>query len=298
MTGSAPDTGCHWQEDDWLVASMAGVWRGRPGVGWQLLGPYEYAFNCLLRLPGRIIAGSDTGLWQADAGVHVWRQLHDEILTMVQDVALTGGAADEPGWLAASGYGVHTAQPAAHGALRWRNHSAGLPTTDARFALRLLALDDGGWAVATEDGLWLTDATASTWLRTSIAATAVRALHRGPNGMWAGTDAGDLWRSADGRQWQRVAAAPAGAALLALSELVDGRLLAGTTTGVAIGDGAGQWQECGPSLTVTSVAGDPTEVGVWALGATPGGLWWTQDGGRHWTHAAEVPAAVREIDTP
>lgn len=290
-TVAAPE--CEDSTGDWLAATPRGLWRGWPGERWQPLGGYEVHCNCILRQSDAIVIGGDGGLWQARRGERLWRQLHDEVLTMVQDVAPAPG---DPGLLAATAYGVHTARRGEHGALRWQGRGEGLPTLGARFALVLQALDDAGqaWLVGTEDGLWRTDAGGGRWARTPVDGP-VRALARGRGGLWAGTDAGGLWRSDDGARWRRSGASPGDRPLLSLAELSDGSLLAGTTHGVARGDG-GAWESSGPPLAAVAVAAAPD--GTWVFGACPGGLWWTRDGGRRWTQALEIAACVKDVAAP
>ena len=60
------------------------------------------------------------------------------------------------------------------------------------------------------------------------------------------------------------------------------RILAGTLRGVCVGDGSSAWQRLGPRLLVSAIAAHPSAEGPWLAGATPGGLWRSDDGGRRW----------------
>jgi hypothetical protein len=107
-----------------------------------------------------------------------------------------------------------------------------------------------------------------------------------------------LWHSDDGDGWSELVGAGPGEPLLALAELPEGGLLAGTTTGAVRGDGSGSWERLGPPTAVISLAVSREQQGLWAFGASPGGLWWTDDGGARWTQVIEVPGGVGSVLAP
>ena len=62
----------------------------------------------------------------------------------------------------------------------------------------------------------------------------------------------------------------------------DGRIIAGSGTGVLVGDGVGKWTRCGPSMLTASIAAHPKNEAQWLAGSAPGGLWNTDDAGSTW----------------
>lgn len=281
---------------DWLVATGRGLFWGRPGGAWRGGGADSHSLNCLLRTGAGVVAGSDGGLWWVVPGERRWRQLHDELVTIVQAVALPGEQLLD--LVAATGYGVHRPRMMEAGALRWANRSESFLSPNRRFSTALHALSAQRWLVGTEAGLLLADQDGSHWQETPVAGAAVRALlpDAGGTGMiWAGTDAGEIWRSEDGVDWTLHGRTPGHAAVLRLVA-VDGRLVAGTSDGVLV-DGPDAWRRTGPPFPVAAVAVDPTDPQLLVAGAAPGGLWWSR-GADQWHQAADVPGTVRDLVPP
>ena len=305
--GSAPDNEsdeCHrlvteWDGDDWLAATQSGLWLGRPGGTWRGSGPYEHALNSLTSFADGIVAGADGGLWLIARGEPRWRQLHDEVLTLVEAVSMTSDELQS--LVVATGYGVHLPAVAEHDVLRWSNCSEALSAPSARFSTALHLLDSETWLVGTETGLFVCTEHGRRWSATSIAQVAVRALLSTDEGVWAGTDDGDIWFAADGLAWQHHAClAPTESAatesVLSLATNHHGVLLAGTTGGIVVSDGNG-WRSTGPTLPMAAVAVDGRTPSTWVAGAAPGGLWWTEDGDA-WQQAAEAPKTIRHLLSP
>jgi len=267
--------------------------RGRPGSTWELAGPYPFAATCIRRGAGRLVVGTDGGLWEARPD-DLWRKLHDEILTVVQDAALTEG---EPGLVAASIYGVHVASLDELGVCRWRNCSEGLaPNARACAAILVDAADPLRWLAGTESGLIATADGGERWEETVIRDTPVRALLQCGGRCWAGTDGRGIWVSDDGDRWRPATAI--GSPVFCLAGTADGLLLAGTDRGVQVGDGRSAWQPTGPSLWTTALGADPVETGVWLSGASLGGMWWTLDGGAAWHQVADIDGSTRAVCAP
>ena len=281
-----------WEPTDWLVATQHGLWLGTPGGRWVSSGPYEHALNTLLRRPDGLVAAADGGLWAVSRGEPRWRQLHDELLTVVQDVQMTGPA--DGGLVAATGYGVHVPHAIEHGALRWSSRSDSLSGPSARFSTCLLLLDADTWLVGTEAGLLRVEQGGGRWSETPVVGIGVRALLQVEADVWVGTDSGDLWKFSDDR-WTHHSRIRGGRSVLCLAISSDGRLIAGTTQGLAILHDE-QWRSTGPRLPIKTIALDPGSA-TWVVGASPGGLWWTMDGDR-WQQVAEVPKGVGHILTP
>jgi hypothetical protein len=65
--------------DDWLIAAN-GIYRGKPGDTWTLLGDYRFTVNQILREPdGSLTVAAANGLWQVpEDRSAMWVQLHDE----------------------------------------------------------------------------------------------------------------------------------------------------------------------------------------------------------------------------
>lgn len=282
-----------WGAEDWLVATQSGIWMGRPGEGWSASGPYEHSLNCLTRHAGGLVAGADGGLWFVAPGDLRWRQLHDEILTVVEAVVSTGDEMTD--LVAATGYGVHLPQADAHQALRWKNHSSALTSPSVRFSTALHSLDPQTWLVGTEAGLFVAHERGDHWAPTAVSGTAVRALLSTDAGLLAGTDAGDIWQSANGRDWTHHSRIDRAPGILSLADGKNGCLLAGSTRGVIVFDGA--WHATGPVLPMAAIAMDDRWPSTWVAGAAPGGLWWTTDGD-NWQQVANTPKAIRHLLPP
>jgi len=73
-----------------------------------------------------------------------------------------------------------------------------------------------------------------------------------------------------------------------------GEILAGTAVGLVVGKADGSWRRVGPRLRVTAAA---ALHGMWVIGASPGGVWYSTDGGTSWTCAPGF-VTVRSILPP
>ncbi|MBT4096434.1 MAG: hypothetical protein HOM68_07980 [Gemmatimonadetes bacterium] len=288
-----------WDNGDWLAATQSGLWLGRPGAMWRGSGPYEHSLNSLTRFADGIVAGADGGLWLITRGGPRWRQLHDEVLTLVEAVSMTSDELQS--LVVATGYGVHLPTVTEQDVLCWSNCSEALSAPSARYSTALHLLDSETWLVGTETGLFVCAEHGHRWSATSIAQVAVRALLSTDEGVWAGTDNGDIWFAADGLAWQhhsRLATAESALneSVLALATNHHGTLLAGTTGGIVVSDGD-RWRSTGPTLPMAAVAVDTRSPSTWVAGASPGGLWWTEDGDA-WQQAAEAPKSIRHLLPP
>lgn len=282
-------------EKMWLAGSSHGLFCSRDGVAWEQAGAYAYRIPSIVRAGGRVCAGSGNGLWEVRKAPAPWVQLHDETLTEVLDLAFVPG---DPGVVAASAYGVALGVREDAGVVRWRWKSDRLAVNE-RYA-NAIAVDPehpGRWLVGTEAGVLVAEADGARWTHTGLAGCPVRALCRAMDAWWAGTDGRGIWRSPDGLSWRRGGRGLDDGTVFALCE-TRGRLLAGTLSGVAVGDGQGRWQAVGPRALVAAVAAHPEEPDRWAAGAVPGGLWTTEDGGRSWRHAPQVPPSVEAVLAP
>jgi len=89
--------------------------------------------------------------------------------------------------------------------------------------------------------------------------------------------------------------------VFSLAAAGDGAILAGTSRGIAVGDGEGPWRLCGPRVLVSALAVGPSGTGgggeAWLAGASPGGLWYSASRGEEW---ASIPghAYVRALAGP
>ncbi len=125
------------------------------------------------------------------------------------------------------------------------------------------------------------DEAARVWHRSDLSGRPCRALLGAFDQLWAGTDEGGIWCSADGFSWQRAGTGLEDGTVFALAATAD-RILAGTLGGICSGDGTGAWQRTGPRLLVSAIAAHPESAGPWLAGATPGGLWRSDDAGQRW----------------
>ena len=296
--------------DHWLIGSK-GVYHGTIGGSWTRIGAQEYGISSLIRQPDRLVAGASwgSGLWEWSIGTDQadptnqagqsdqtdrWKQLHDETVTEVMAIAPIAGT---PGVVAGSPYGIATGQYDAAGAVRWTHHSDALRVNE-RFTNAILVHPDDltTWLVGTEGGVLIADDSGAAWRRTSLSGTAVRALAFMHGQFWAGTDDRGIWRSEDGARWDSVGHTPDGGAVFELT-LAGNDLLAATEHGVAVGDGSGHWVRTGPRHLCAAVRCHPVSTSTWLAGATPGGLWYTEDGGNAWQHVPGF-ANVRAILPP
>lgn len=277
----------------WIIGSK-GVYHGTIGGSWTRIGAQEYGISSLIREPGRLVAGASwgSGLWEwpndADQADQTdrWKQLHDETLTEVMAIAPIEGS---PGVVAGSPYGIATGRYDDLGAVRWTHHSDALRVNE-RFTNAILVHPDKPttWLIGTEGGVLIADDSGAAWRRTSISGTAVRALAFIHGQFWAGTDDRGIWRSEDGERWDSAGHAADGGAVFDLMP-AGGDLVAATEHGVAIGDGSGHWARVGPRHLCAAVRCHPGSTSTWLAGATPGGLWFTEDGGHTWQ---QIPGFV------
>lgn len=270
----------------WFIGSK-GVYRGTIGGSWTRIGAQEYGISSLIREPDRLLAGASwgSGLWEWPSGADQasqtdrWKQLHDETLTEVMAIASIAGT---PGVVAGSPYGIATGRMDSAGAVRWTHHSDALRVNE-RFTNALLVHPetDTTWLVGTEDGVLVAEDSGAAWTRTTLSGTAVRALAFVRGAFWAGTDDRGIWRSEDGIRWDSAGHTPDGGAVFSLTETGES-LLAATEHGVAVGDGSGHWVRTGPRHLCAAVRCHPESPSLWLAGATPGGLWYTEDAGATW----------------
>ena len=133
-------------------------------------------------------------------------------------------------------------------------------------------------------------------LRTDLTGRPCRALLHAFDHLWAGTDDGGVWRSADGFSWRRVGTGLESGTVFALSANAY-RILAGTLHGICVGVGDGAWQRLGPRMLVSALAAHPEPAWPWLAGATPAGLWRTDDAGERWRQIGDFDT-VRVIMAP
>ncbi|MDD9999186.1 MAG: hypothetical protein OXQ89_15725 [Rhodospirillaceae bacterium] len=282
--------------DHWLIGSK-GVYHGTIGGSWTRIGAQEYGISSLIREPDRLVAGASwgSGLWewpndadQADQTDQVgrWKQLHDETLTEIMAIAAIEGS---PGVIAGSPYGIATGRYDDLGAVRWTHHSDALRVNE-RFTNAILVHPEEPtmWLIGTEGGVLIADDSGAAWRRTSISGTAVRALACIHGQFWAGTDDRGIWCSKDGERWDSTGHTADGGAVFELMRAGDD-IVAATEHGVAIGDGSGHWVRTGPRHLCAAVRCHPGSTSTWLAGATPGGLWYTEDGGHAWQ---QIPSFV------
>ncbi len=302
--------------DHWLIGSK-GVYHSAIGGSWTRIGAQEYGISSLIREPERLVAGASwgSGLWEWSNGTdqaaqtippdHItqssqadqpdrWKQLHDETLTEIMAIASIDGS---PGVVAGSPYGIATGHYDDTGAVRWTHHSNALRVNE-RFTNAILVHPDEptSWLIGTEGGVLIVDDSGASWRRTSISGTAVRALAFIHGQFWAGTDDRGIWHSQDGQRWDSAGHTPDGGAVFDLM-LSGDDIIAASEHGVAIGDCSGQWVRTGPRHLCAAVACHPASTATWLTGATPGGLWYTEDHGRTWQHVRGF-VNVRAIIAP
>lgn len=282
--------------DSWLVGSR-GLYHGSPRGPWIRQGARQYAVLSLCRAADATYVGATGGLWEVRG--ETWTQRHDETLTEVLAVGLVQG---DPGVIAGCPYGVALPALSRGGAWRWSFLDQGL-SPDERFTCCLLPDPvelTRVWA-GTEAGLFAIDLDRRIAHATNLSGTPVRSLAAAHGSLWAGTDTRGVWKLAEGGGWHPAGAGLSADAVFSLAPAADGLLLAGTSRGVAVGDGDGSWMLCGPRLLVSSLAvtlpATAEERGTWLAGASPGGLWCSLDRGEQWAH---IPghAYVRALAAP
>ncbi len=268
--------------DSWLVGTSSGVYRPKSGGDWERLGVYQFRITAFDRSRKRVLAATGSGLWELREDR--WVQRHDETLTEVMDVIDDGER-----MIVASAYGLAFGRTETSGRTRWCWMSDDLPVNQ-RFT-NAIKKADGRILVGTEDGVLIHDA---SWYQSSLRGIPVRSLVAWGGAFYAGSDDG-AWTSPDGREWERVsdrlpvyAFATAGPSLLA-----------GTENGLCVSENGRDWRPAGlSSMRVSAVAADPTEVGHWYAGGSPGGLWVTKDAGKSWSGIPEIRSEVEAIIAP
>ena len=136
-----------------------------------------------------------------------------------------------------------------------------------------------------------------SWTHSGLMGVPVRAIVHGLGAWWAGTAGRGIWQSQDGLSWRRAGRGLDQGTVYALAQS-DGRMVAGTLEGAALGDGEGQWFRMGPRALVAAVGVDPEEPGRWLIGAVPGGLWISSDNGGRWRNVPHLPGRIEAIATP
>jgi hypothetical protein len=266
--------------DQWMIGAD-GLSHSEDGISWTRLGSLESSLTGIIREPDRIVAaaGFGSGLWEWTTGAERWKQLHDETLTEVLAIAPTSG---NPGLIAGSPYGISTASRDEVGAARWQHHSDDLRVNE-RYTNAILVdpYETDSWLIGTEAGLLIATEGGAAWERTSLSEVPVRALHYALDTYWAGTDGNGIWRSSDGQRWDRAGNNEEDASIYDLA-VSDGRILAGSGTGVLSGDGTGRWQRTGPRMLTAAIGAHPGDPADWLAGSAPGGLWRTDDHGITW----------------
>jgi len=271
-----------------------GLHHSRDGIDWEAAGGGGYPVNDIIRESQRCICATAWGLWEVDRDSLRWTQLHDETLTEVLAIAPTAG---DPGVVAVSPYGLAFGERREHGAVCWQSCSDDLSLNE-RFSNAVLAHPENpeNWIVGTEDGVLIFSGTDSNWHRTDLTGRPCRALLHVLGCLWAGTDEGGIWRSMDGFSWERAGHGLDSDTVFSLAAAGD-RILAGTLRGICVGNGESTWRRLGPSLLVSAVAAHPEPDGPWFAGATPGGLWRSDDAGEHWRQIGSFDT-VRVIIPP
>jgi len=278
----------------WLVGG-GGLHWSRDAASWTVDEEYRYRVTSIARVGGRICVGASNGLWEAPGDSSRWTQLHDETVTEVLDLGVIPG---DPGLVVASAYGVAVGARDERGAIRWSERTAGLAVNERYTNAIAVDPDDSGrWLVGTEAGLLVTEDQGKRWVHSGLGRIPVRAICQALGTWWVGTDGRGIWQSQDGLSWRRAGRGMDEGTVFALAES-DGRMVAGTLEGAALGDGEGQWLRMGPRALVAAVGVDPEEPSRWLIGAVPGGLWITSDNGNRWRNVPHLPGSIEAIVAP
>jgi hypothetical protein len=275
----------------WLCGAD-GLYTSTDGITWDRLGPFDFPVHAVAKLHGGIAVATSNGLWQAPEDGGRPRQLHDETLTEVLALLVS----ESWGIVAGSPYGVATATVDELGAYRWHSHTEDLPVNQ-RYTNALAPAPGSAdrWIAGTEWGVLLCEEGGRRVQPTNLAGTPVRAFCLAGGIVLAGTDDRGVWASEDGHVWQAFGTGAEAAPVFSLAAGGD-TVLAGTGGGVLAFDGKA-WKRVGPRIAVTAVAAAPEAGGAWLAGATPGGLWRSDDEGVRWYQVMRTQS-LRAIVAP
>ncbi|MGY8823529.1 MAG: hypothetical protein ACKVJG_06245 [Candidatus Latescibacterota bacterium] len=276
------------------VVQGPGLFTGHPETSqWQRIGQNQATTFRLLRDEKRVIMSANHGLYAWQRGGECWQQLHDETLTEILAIAFIAG---DPGVVAGCPYGVATAQRDELGAARWTFYSDAL-SPDERFTNALLVdpNDENRWLAGSEAGLLVYSDHGTRNERSDLFDVPVRALYHARGLFWAGTDSGGIFSSENGLEWKKVGGDIEGAVYDI--NTAGEHFVAATSCGLVKGDGQGAWQRLGPRMLFACVAVDGKDPQQWLAGATPGGLWHTEDSGQNWRQLSHFKH-VRAILSP
>lgn len=291
---------------NWLVGGNAaalsgihviqgpGVFSGSPTTAeWQRIGQNQATAMRLLRDKDRVLMSANHGLYTWQRNDKNWAQLHDETITEILAIAALSG---DPGVVAGCPYGVATAQRDELGAARWTFYSDSL-SPDERFTNALLVdpKDESRWLAGSEAGIIVYSEQGAHTERGDLFDVPVRALYYTCDRFWAGADSGGIFSSEDGLHWEKMGGGIEGAVYDI--NAAGGQLVAATGHGLVSGDGQGPWQRLGPRMLFACVAVDGKNPQQWLAGASPGGLWHTQDSGHNWRQLSHFKH-VRAILSP
>ena len=260
-------------KSEWLVGA-SGLFYGTHGGGWSKVGLAAFPSNAILCRKSGVVVGTEGGLWQVQG--ERWIQWHDETMTLVLGLV----AADVGlGVVVASAYGIATGSLDENDVPRWQWHSDDLKV-NARYSNVVVVDPNDGkrWLVGTEAGVWVCEDRGKRWTESSLVDCSVRALIWDHDSFWAGADCGGIWQSEDGVDWKSVGAGLEKTPVYSLAFAGD-RLVAGTEQGIVMGDGVGHWSFVGPAVRMCAVNASDS---VWLAGASPGGLWFSENLGGSW----------------
>jgi len=267
----------------WLAGTWNGLYQSQDGIDWSHVDGYTYRVTSIAREDGRICVGVGSGLWEVSRGSEIWVQLHDETLTEVLDLMYAPG---DPGVVAASAYGVGRSFREGSDVVRW-SWPSDYESVNDRFtnSIEIDSADPTRWIAGTENGVRIGEESGSKWISSTLIGTPVRSVRRIADTWWAGSDGQGVWKSANGVEWEQAGTGLDGETVFSVADC-SGKVLLGTETGVAVGDGVGKWENVGPQARVASVAADSKNPRRWMAGCSPGGLWVTEDAGKGWRYIA------------
>lgn len=257
----------------WLVGSN-GLFCGALQEGWAKVGPAAFPVNAILPRASSVVVGVEGGLWEVRD--ERWIQWHDETMTLVLGLAATDV---DLGVVVASAYGIATGSLDENHVPRWQWYSDVL-NVNARYSNTVVVdpSDSQRCLVGTEAGVWVCEKWKARWHASSLADCPVRSLIWSQDVFWAGADRGGVWRSVDGVDWQQAGAGLEDVPVYSLA-WADDRFIAGTEKGIAVGDGSGDWRLVGPTVRMRAINASDS---VWLAGASPGGLWFSENRGQSW----------------